>query len=757
MAVEYPGTGQQQGHRKRDSGEAGEDAGKVEKVPAEDGSPDLGVKLLPASVLWGCNAHHRDTVIVQAVDLAALAGESSGRAGPTFASRFIERFGALRSLGDQSALEPSFGQRLQSGGGVDFVEVLFRAILAVEAASLQAMRRLQGTEYRQIHRGSDPRYPSFIWSSPFPDISRRAAEVGLLGFSQLLPDELRAPSVTEQGSYDQALTQLIKSTKRHRPLPPAAILIDAAERKGIPWEHIGGNVMRLGQGRNQHRIWSTITSKTSRVADRLAQDKVATHRVLADAGLPVPRQIFVANLREARAAAEEIGYPVVVKPLGGNTGKGVSANLKSRKDIPKAYTRAREIGSEVVVESFVEGDDHRLLVIGGRVVAAAMRVPPSVVGDGERTIAELIDELNSDPLRDNFRRAEIKIDHELGRLLELSGYGMTTVLPSGEAFKLRSTANVSTGGFTKDVTDVLHPDNREMAIRAAEAVGLDVAGVDYLTTDVTQSYRQIGGGIVEVNSRPGLRPHVWPVEGEARDVGSMVIETMFPPGDEGRVPIGIVAGNPSQGSAIADRSAALLRRSGMAPAVALSEQRGADDGMAVAEIEPPLDGVLRPLRDLKTGAMVRSVSLSEIAERGLLIDACQAAAVPDSGIDEDGRLGLEIILQATKGCVACSADQTLPEVLASRLGTGQLILVSAKGRNDLVRQHLDGDGTAVYAQASPEAVNILLAGPSAAVGAEKAALAVATLPPQSSEEDIEAQAFAVALALGMGLSPAALR
>ncbi|WP_299616662.1 ATP-grasp domain-containing protein [Pelagibius sp.] len=763
MAAEHTGAGEQEQRQEKDGvvfvPRYTASARKIPKTPAAAGQ-DHGAKLLAASFLWGSNAHHSDTVIVQDVDLGALAAQGSASIGAEFVSHYIARFNAidtahpeLGSAQPECALEPGFVERLRSKEGVTFSELLFRAIQTIEAASLRAMRRLHGVSYGEIVGGPEPEQATFVWSCCEPEVSRRAAQVGLLGVTELLPDELTWPSAAAQEGFDPALARALKAARRHRPLPPAAILLDAARRRGIPWEKIGGNVIRLGQGRFQHRIWSTVTSRTSRVADRLSQDKVATHRVLDDIGLPVPRQIFVANAREARAAAEEIGYPVVVKPLGGNTGKGVSANLKGRKEIAPAFRRAREVGREVVVESFIEGRDHRLLVVGGQVIAAAIRVPPSVTGDGKRTIGELIDDLNADPLRDNFRRARIKLDHELDRLLDLAGRKLASVLPDGESFQLRSTANVSTGGFTKDVTDALHPDNREMAIRAAEAVGLDVAGVDFLTTDITRSYREVGGGIVEVNSRPGLRPHIWPLEGTPRDVGSAVIETMFPPDSQGRVPVAVVTGAAAQAAGVAARTAALLRFAGKTPAMvsgdeAVGSHAGKDDGGARERIR-------RRLSDPRLEAMLRVAALGDIAQCGLLIDRCETVAILGALGGAVERRGLEVLRRATRGRVVVAAGAGLPADSLPPPGSAQLLLVAAGKSDDLLKAHLAASGAAVVAESGAEGIAISFVNlPSVAGGG---LLTVASLPPEAPLDLVEAELFAAALAFSLGLSPEELR
>ena len=242
-----------------------------------------------------------------------------------------------------------------------------------------------------------------------------------------------------------------------------------------------------------------------------------------------------------------IGFPVVLKPLDGNHGRGVSINLTEDAQVRIAFgaAQAQSQGRSVIVESCVTGFDHRMLVINGELIAVAKRVPGHVVGDGKSTIEALVEEVNSDPRRGLGHEkvlTRLVFDEQAQRLLTQAGYTEETVLPAGEIFYLRSTGNLSTGGTALDMTDVVHPDNREMAVRAVKSIGLDVGSVDFLTPDVTQSYKDIGGAIVEINAAPGFRMHVAPSEGTPRDVATPVMDMLFPPGTPSRIPIAAITG-----------------------------------------------------------------------------------------------------------------------------------------------------------------------------------------------------------------------
>jgi len=260
----------------------------------------------------------------------------------------------------------------------------------------------------------------------------------------------------------------------------------------------------------------------------------------------VPKQRLVQREDEAIDAARRIGHPVVVKPYNANHGRGVAINLRDDETVAVAFRQAQAISRSVIVETFIHGHDHRMLVINGELVAVAKRVPGHVVGDGTHTIEELVGIVNSDPRRGIGHEkvlTRIEFDSQADRLLAQLNYTRQTVPAAGEAIYLRSTGNLSTGGTSVDVTDAVHPDNREMAIRAVEAIGLDVGGVDFLTPDITHSYRESGGGaICEVNAAPGFRMHMAPSEGKARDVAGPVLDMLFPPGTPSRIPIAAITG-----------------------------------------------------------------------------------------------------------------------------------------------------------------------------------------------------------------------
>ncbi len=328
--------------------------------------------------------------------------------------------------------------------------------------------------------------------------------------------------------------------------PSTRSIVEAATARGIPSQRLtSGSLVRLGQGAKQRRILAAETDRTGAVAETIAQDKELTRTLLAESGVPVPEGRPVTDAADAWAVAEEIAGPVVVKPRYGNQGRGVSVNLVTREEVERAWILANEQDSSVVVERFVTGGDYRLLVVGGRMVAAARRHPPTVVGDGHATIRQLVDRINEDPRRCGDHATSLSpmvIDEVAVAVLREQGLTEQSVPEAGRTCMLRRNANLSTGGSAEDVTDIVHPDVAARAIDAAKIVGLDVAGIDMVMEDITKSLEVQRGVVIEVNAAPGLRMHLEPTEGTPRNVGAAIVDSLFGPGEDGRIPTAAVSG-----------------------------------------------------------------------------------------------------------------------------------------------------------------------------------------------------------------------
>jgi cyanophycin synthetase len=328
--------------------------------------------------------------------------------------------------------------------------------------------------------------------------------------------------------------------------PSTASIVQAAQRRGIPYRRLNENsLVQFGWGRHQRRIQAAETDASGAIAEAIAQDKSLTKALLASAGVSVPRGRTVKDAEDAWAAAQEIGGPVVVKPVDGNQGKGVAVNVQGREQVLAAYAVAREFSGGVIVEHYFPGHDFRLLVVGDQLVAAARRDPPQVVGDGRSTIQQLVEQINQDPLRGEGHGTaltRIRLDEIALNTMATQGYVPASVPAPGVCVVLRNNANLSTGGSATDVTDHVHPDLAASAVMAARMVGLDVCGIDVVSKDVFQPLTPETGCIVEANAAPGLRMHLSPSFGKGRDVGGAIINMLFGPKENGRIPVAAVTG-----------------------------------------------------------------------------------------------------------------------------------------------------------------------------------------------------------------------
>jgi len=375
-------------------------------------------------------------------------------------------------------------------------------------------------------------------------------DVGQLAFARA--EQLcRAALDDTPFDLDGTLKELRELDEDIRLGPSTGAIVAAAVARGIPFRRLTqGSLVQFGWGSKQKRIQAAETSHTSAIAEAIAQDKELTKQLLHAAGVAVPAGRPVADEDDAWAAAQEIGLPVVVKPQDGNQGKGISVNLSSEEQLRRAYRLAIEFGDDILVEKYLPGHDYRLLVIGDKLIAAARRDPPLVIGDGTHSVRELVDIVNCDPRRSDGHATsltKIRFDEiALARLAE-QGYSADSVPERGVRVVLRNNANLSTGGTATDVTDDVHPELAAAAVAAAQTVGLDIAGIDVVCDTMLKPLEEQGGGIVEVNAAPGLRMHLDPSFGKGRPVGEAIVGMMYPDGpdgkpDSGRIPVVAVTG-----------------------------------------------------------------------------------------------------------------------------------------------------------------------------------------------------------------------
>ncbi len=328
--------------------------------------------------------------------------------------------------------------------------------------------------------------------------------------------------------------------------PSTGSIIAEAESRGIPWIRLNRySLCQLGYGANQKRIQATVTSETSSIGVEIACDKEDTKHLLEQAEIDVPRGDIIRRERSLEETCRYVGYPLVIKPVGGNHGRGITVDINNYEDALVAFHAAKEVSNAIIVEKFITGEDYRLLVINNVLVAASKRTPAHVIGDGKSTVRELVDVVNSDPRRGYGHEnvlTQITINDLTKSILKAAGYTEDSVVPEGEMLILKDTANLSTGGTAEDVTDIVHPANVSMAERISKIIDLDICGIDIMTTDISQPLADTGGAVLEVNAGPGFRMHLAPTKGLPRNVAGHVIDKLFPQGNTGRIPIVAVSG-----------------------------------------------------------------------------------------------------------------------------------------------------------------------------------------------------------------------
>lgn len=328
--------------------------------------------------------------------------------------------------------------------------------------------------------------------------------------------------------------------------PSTGSIVEEAVRRGIPFIRLNKHsLMQLGYGIHQKRIRATIAGTTSSIAVDIAGDKEETKNLLSAAEIPVPKGRIIYSDESAQDAVDAVGFPFVFKPINGNHGKGITTNITTLEQAEKALTAAREYGRNVICEKYITGFDFRVVVVNYKFICAALRTPASVTGDGKHSIQWLVDETNNDPRRGYGHEkvlTRIKIDRSTQHMLEDKGYTLDTIPAKGELVLLKTTANLSTGGTSKDITDEVHPVNIFLAERIARIIGLDICGIDIMASDLKTSLMENGGAVLEVNAAPGFRMHVEPSEGIGRNVAEPVVDMLYPKGTDGRIPIIAITG-----------------------------------------------------------------------------------------------------------------------------------------------------------------------------------------------------------------------
>jgi cyanophycin synthetase len=739
-------------------------------------SPGKGpMRVVYSNVYRGPHLYSHTAMIRLRLDLDALEEWPSNRL-PGFADGLVAMLPGLQEHGCSYGVPGGFIRRLREGTWLGHVAEHVALELQTRAGS-----RVTRGKTRSV-RGRPGVY-NVLYAYREEEVGLLAGRLALQLVDSLLPAELRGVQgldavyaqdpLADGGGVAAALEALGRLVSRRALGPTTRSLVQEAERRGIPVMRLDEqSLVQLGHGKRQQRLRASITGRTSSIAVEIAGDKDLTKSLLADAGLPVPQGSVVRSFEAALQAAERLGYPVVTKPLDGNHGRGVSLDLRTPEDVRRGFEAAAMRCRDVIVEQQYEGHDHRILVIGGEVRAVAQRAPAHVVGDGLHDIGALIEQVNSDPRRGCGHEktlTRIEVDGHVLSLLAKQGLALESVPEKDRCVALRDTANLSTGGTAIDRTDDIHPDNACIARRAAMAVGLDVAGIDFIAPDIRRSVRETGGGIVEVNAAPGFRMHLEPFEGWARDIARPVIDMLFPDGETGRIPILAITG--TNGKSTTTRMVAhILRHVGLS--VGMTSTSGIwlnEDKIVDADASGPRSARM-VLRDPCVEAAVLETARGGILREGLGFEECDVGAVLNVQADhlglkevdtlEDLAAVKSVVVESVRrgGCSVLNADDPLTVAMERHAG-GRIAFFSMRGGQampEALRAHVHAGGLAVVSEDGPDGGDIVVHDDRRRLPLMSAAEIPATLGGMAAF-NIQNALAAVAMTYAQGISPPTIR
>jgi cyanophycin synthetase len=663
------------------------------------------MKITERRVYRGPNLYAHFPCIRLTLDLGTLEEWPSAKI-PGFNEALLARLPTLAEHTCSYGVAGGFIRRLTENEGTWLGHVIEHVAIELQqrAGARVTFGKTRGT--------GQPHEYHVVYAYEEEKVGLTAADLAIKLVGSLLPAELQVGELESARDpafdFGAELESLISLAQRRQFGPSTASLVRAAEDRDIPWIRMNDqSLVQFGHGRFQKRIQATVTSETRHIAVEIASDKEQTNKILADLGLPVPRQELVRSGREAVRAAVRIGYPVVVKPYNANHGRGVCLNLMTPDEVDQAYATASQVTSRTcIVEKMITGFDHRMLVVNGELIAVSKRVPGHVVGDGVHTVAQLVEIVNSDPRRGIGHEkvlTRLEIDHQAERLMAEANVALDTVLEAERVLFLRSTGNLSTGGTAIDMTDVCHHDNREMAKRAALAIGLDVAGIDFLCPDITRSYREVGGAICEVNAAPGFRMHVAPTEGKSRDVASPVMDMLFPPGTPARIPIAAITGTNGK-TTTARMLAHIHKMNGKTVGLTTTDGVYIDGERSVSGDMTGPTSAQMVLRDPTVDLAVLETARGGILRAGLGFRDCNVASVLNISSDHLGVKGIDtleqlaevkrIVVEVARDAAILNADDLLCLYMAEHTRAKRVGYFTMNAKNDLVRRHIRAGGMA---------------------------------------------------------------
>ncbi|MFC2168792.1 cyanophycin synthetase [Acidobacteriota bacterium] len=648
------------------------------------------MKILEIRALRGANYYSRYPIIYMQVDLGKLEDTPSDTI-PGFRAR-IEKI--LPSLVEHRC---SLGHR----GG--FFERLNRGTWAGHIAEhvaleLQCLAKME-VGFGKTYDTGDPGIYNVIFRYRDEEAGIEAGKYAVEIVNKLFKN---------QKTEIQPIIERLKEIRENNLLGPSTqSIVSEAKKRGIPVIRLNNeSYVQLGFGIRQRRFQATIIDSTSAIGVEIADDKKRTKELLSRMGIPVPEGFAVNTLPEALEAAEWIGYPVVIKPISGNHGRGITPNIPTPADLETSFHYAKKFSNELVVEKYLSGADYRILVINGKFTAAAKREPASLVGDGTSTIQRLIDKINLDPNRGFGHEkilTRIKIDYMTERLLRHQHLTLQSIIPKDEKLYIKSTANLSAGGTAVDVTDEVHPMIKSISERISQIIGLNVIGIDLIATDHKIPLLNNNGGIIEVNAAPGFRMHVSPIEGKSRNVAGAVVDMLFPPGSKHDIPIVAVTGTNGKTTTIRLISH-ILGLNGKN--VGMTSTDGIVIGnhtIMEGDYSGP-EGAKIVLMDASIDHAVLEVARGGIIRRGLGYEESDVAVITNITQDHLGEGGINTLEDLTKlkgtlvetvkpnGFAVLNADDELALSLKKQT-KGQVILFSLDPNNpELLKHCADGNG-----------------------------------------------------------------
>ena len=723
------------------------------------------MRILERSVYVGPSMYAHFPVIRLELDLGPLEEWPTGRLGPGFVDGLVAALPSLAEHGCSFREPGGFIRRMREDEGTWLGHVLEHV-----AIELQNVAGEDVTFGKTRSIDGRPGVYTVVYEYAQREEGIAAGDLAIRLLSSLLPEAIRpAASVPEGWTWDEARDEFIRYAQRRALGPSTASLVRAAEERGIPWLRLNQqSLIQLGHGKYQQRIQATVTGKTPHIAVELASDKEETNKILGSLGLPVPRQEMVSSEALAVRAANRLGYPVVTKPWNGNHGRGITIGIMTDEELRAGYTAAREHSRSVIVETFVAGDDHRLLVVNGELVAATRRTPGQVVGDGVHSIAELVEIVNQDPRRGVGHEkvlTRLELDAQAALMLGRQGMDADSVPAADQVVPLRSTANLSTGGTATDVTDLIHPDNREMAVRAVRAIGLDVGGVDFISPNIAESYKNAGGAICEINAAPGFRMHVAPSEGTARDAAGPVIDMLFPLGSPSRVPIAAVTGTNGK-TTTARMLAHITKMAGYTPGLTTTDGVYIDGARTVeGDMTGPVSARM-VLSDPQIDIAVLETARGGLLRAGMGVPEVDVGAVLNIQSDHLGMKGIDtleqlaevkrIVVEVARDCAVLNADDPLVLRMSAYTDARTICYVTMDPQHGLVREHVRAGGRACALEAGVNGQMITLYDKGSHIPLLWTHLVPATLEGRAVH-NVQNAMFAAAMAFSLGIKLDAIR